>query len=28
LRWELNANALSSVTGAKENSTGGCVYYY
>ena len=28
LRWELKVNALSSVTGASVNSTGGCIYYY
>ena len=28
LRWENNFNALQSVTGAKNSSTGGAIYYY
>jgi anhydro-N-acetylmuramic acid kinase len=28
LRWELQANALNSVTGAARSSTGGGLFYY
>jgi anhydro-N-acetylmuramic acid kinase len=28
LRWEMQRNALPSVTGAEKSSTGGGLYYY